>query len=92
MCGRYRRTTKEEELARTSADASQDSTPNVMADWGLAKVNRADWRLNGSAAARLAQNLQWKQAAKRKTVPTKIALMPPTIAMELPPERPFKSA
>jgi hypothetical protein len=30
--------------AQTSADASQDSTANVMAGWGLAKVNRADWR------------------------------------------------
>ena len=54
--------------AQTSADASQDSTANVMAGWGLAKVNRADWRPIGSAAARLAQNLQWRHAAKRKTV------------------------
>ena len=51
---------------QTSADASQDSTANVMAGWGLAKVNRADWRLTGSAAARLAQNLQCRQAATRK--------------------------
>jgi hypothetical protein len=58
--------------AQTSAGASQGSTANVMAGWGLAKVNRADWRLTGSAAARLAQNLQWRHAAYRKTVPTKI--------------------
>ena len=75
-----------------STDAYADTRAKAVTGLGLAKVKRTDWRLTGSVAGWLAQNLQWKQAAPRKTVPTKKAAMPPTIAKEPPPERPFSSA
>jgi len=39
-----------------------------------------------------AHHLQWRQAATRKAVPTKIAPMPPRVARDPPPDRSFKSA
>jgi hypothetical protein len=39
-------------------ESSQDSTANAMAGSGQPKVRRAGWRLTGSVAGRLAQNLQ----------------------------------
>ena len=75
-----------------STDAYAANRVIAVTGSGLAKVKRTDWHLTGSAAGCLAQNLQWRQAAARKTVPTKKAPMPPTIATELPPERPFSSA
>ena len=45
-----------------------------------------------AAAERLAQNLQWRQVATKKAVPTNMALIPPTIAVQLPPVRSLRSA
>jgi hypothetical protein len=42
----------------SGAGGYQDSAAITIAGSGLAKVKRADWRLTGSAAERLAQNLQ----------------------------------
>jgi hypothetical protein len=75
-----------------STDVYADTRAIAVTGLSLAKVKRTDRRLTRSIAGWLAQNLQWKQAAPRKTVPTKKAPMPPTIAKELPPERPFSSA
>jgi hypothetical protein len=63
-----------------SISLSQDCIANTMAGSGQAKVKRAERRLTSSSAECLAQNLQWRQAATRKTVATRTALMPPTIA------------
>ena len=45
-----------------------------------------------AAAERLAQNLQWRQVATKKAVPTNMALIPPAIAVQLPPVRSLRSA
>ena len=75
-----------------STDVYEDNRAIAVTKLGLEKVKRADVRLSGSLATCLAQNLQWRQAATRKIVPTKRALMPPTIAMKVLSERSFSSA
>ena len=59
---------------------------------GLAKIRRTVLRLNANSAERLAQNLQYRRAAIRNAVPTKRALVPPTIAAVPPPAESFNSA
>src|SRR5262249_53837048 len=75
-----------------STDASADTRAIAGTGLGLAKVKRSDWYLTGSATGCLTQNLQWGQAETRKTGATKTALMPPIMATELPPAKPFRSA
>jgi hypothetical protein len=79
-------------FSSVSTDAYADARAIAVTGLGLAKVKRTDCCLTGSVAGWLAQNLQWKQAAPRKTVATKTAPMPPIIATVLPPPRPFRSA
>ena len=68
-----------------STDAYADTRALAVTGSELAKAKRADWCLTGRVAGCLAQNVKWKQVATRKTAATKTALMPPTIATELPP-------
>jgi hypothetical protein len=63
-----------------------------VTDSGLAKVRRAVLRFTANAAERLAQNLEYRQAAIRNAVPTKIALRPPTTATKLLPAKSVRSA
>jgi hypothetical protein len=74
-----------------NSDICQGSSAVVTASSALEKVKRADWRLTDNAAGCLAQNLQWRQPATKKAVPTNIAPMPPTNATQLPPEKLFRS-
>jgi hypothetical protein len=49
----------------------------------IVKFSGSGWRLSDGAAERLSQNLQWRQAATRKAMPTKIAPIPPAVATKL---------
>jgi hypothetical protein len=58
-----------------NADARQASEAIAVTDSGFGKVRRAVFRLTANAAERLMQNLQYRQAAIRNAMPTKIAMI-----------------